>query len=428
MQKSILWLCAVPVVSLMAQNFNEAQILEKLQNKKEKSFDQKSFTPDISLILDASMVSRNIADSETGHLEIPGLTHSHAGHDHAGHSHAPMHEKKGFNLNYAELSMYSAVDPYFDLAGVFHIGESSFEIEEAYVTTRDLPYHLKVKIGKFKSAFGYLNDKHHHTYSFADIPMIYDALLGSHGLNEKGVQLQYVLPTSLYLMAGVELLRGENEQSFGESAFADIEAADQPNLIVGYLKTSFDAGEGGTLLAGVSLAGGESRIDHLEDEEGAHAFSGDTKIYGVDLTYKKYFASDRVVSFQNEYLLRDMDGTKYIPDTQNGGWAKEIGLQKKQGGFYSALIYQHDKNWRAGVRYSAVTQNDVTANSVDQNKPDDMDVTSLMLEYNPSEFSRIRLQYNNNQAKYNEMDEKEDIHEVILQFNYAIGAHGAHPF
>ncbi len=51
-----------------------------------------------------------------------------------------------------------------------------------------------------------------------------------------------------------------------------------------------------------------------------------------------------------------------------------------------------------------------------------------MLEYNPSEFSRLRLQYNHNSSLYNEEGEKNNKDEVVLQFNYAIGAHGAHTF
>ncbi|HIP46293.1 MAG TPA: hypothetical protein EYG95_01905, partial [Campylobacterales bacterium] len=168
MKKSIV-LCAILVSPILAEvGVSEESILQKLQNSSATSFNQKSFIPDISLILDASIVHRDIEDKEMKHLEVPGLVHGHS-HSHAGHEHASMHEKKGFNLNYAELSMYSAVDPYFDLTAIFHIGESSFEIEEGYIRTRDLPYNLSMKLGKFKSAFGYLNDKHHHAYNFADM-------------------------------------------------------------------------------------------------------------------------------------------------------------------------------------------------------------------------------------------------------------------
>ncbi|MCK7491438.1 MAG: hypothetical protein MZW92_06800 [Comamonadaceae bacterium] len=49
---------------------------------------------------------------------------------------------------------------------------------------------------------------------------------------------------------------------------------------------------------------------------------------------------------------------------------------------------------------------------------------SGMLEYNPSEFSRIRLQYN-----YDRSDRTGTTNnEVMLQVILGIGAHGAHAF
>jgi len=427
---------AIASTVLCAQEITQESIEQQLESKKVNAPKESGFMPDLSLIVDVSYTNRSFdEDQHTDHLEIPGFVHG-GGHDHGGHSHTPLAGNDGFNLNYAELTIGASVDNYFDLKGVFHLTEDDFEIEEAYATTRALPYHLQAKIGKFKSDFGYLNNKHHHNYNFSDTPLIYQSLLGDHGLNEVGVQLQYVMPLPVYVMVGIEALNGENEQSFGVDAFSPhdadedfegVEKVSQPGLWVVYLKSSFDVA-GGTLLGGVSMVKGKSRIDHLEDEEGAHAFAGDTTLYGVDMVYKKYFAADHVLTWQSEYLYREMDGTQYVPNATEDAWANEISLKKEQAGFYSELVYQYDKNWRTGVRYSAITQNDITANGTAKDMPDDMYVTSAMLEYNPSEFSRLRLQYNHNSSLYNEEGEKNNKDEVVLQFNYAIGAHGAHAF
>ncbi|MGH7808181.1 MAG: hypothetical protein ACRENT_08810, partial [Thermodesulfobacteriota bacterium] len=48
---------------------------------------------------------------------------------------------------------------------------------------------------------------------------------------------------------------------------------------------------------------------------------------------------------------------------------------------------------------------------------------AAMLTINPSEFSRIRLQY-----EFDDPDFADSFHAVFLQFEYSIGAHGAHPF
>ncbi len=427
---------AVVSTLLCAQEITEQSIEQQLESKKIKSHTTEGFMPDISLIVDLSYTKQSFdEDQHTEHLEIPGFVHG-GGDDHSEHAHSSLAGEEGFSLNYAELVIGASVDKYFDLKGVFHLTEDDFEIEEAYATTQSLPYHLQAKLGKFKSDFGYLNNKHKHNYNFSDSPLIYQSLLGDHGLNEIGAQLQYVLPLPVYVMVGIEALNGENEQSFGTDGFVPHDAGEEfngvdsvskPGLWVGYLKSSFDIA-GGTLLGGVSMAKGDSRMDHLEDEEDAHAFAGDTTLYGVDMTYKKYFAADHVITWQSEYIYREMDGTQYAPNATEDAWAKQIALNKEQAGFYSELVYQYDKNWRTGVRYSAITQNDITANGTPKEIADDMYVTSAMLEYNPSEFSRLRLQYNYNSSLYSEEGEKNNKNEIVLQFNYAIGAHGAHAF
>jgi len=102
-------------------------------------FSQTKFVPAISFIMDVSYLNRNIDDFESVGFEIPGFLH--AGHS-DGHSHSGslLNGDKGFNFNYAELSLFATVDPYFDLFTSFHLGEDHFEVEEAYVTTRKLPY------------------------------------------------------------------------------------------------------------------------------------------------------------------------------------------------------------------------------------------------------------------------------------------------
>jgi hypothetical protein len=52
------------------------------------------------------------------------------------------------------------------------------------------------------------------------------------------------------------------------------------------------------------------------------------------------------------------------------------------------------------------------------------------LEFNPSEFSRIRLQYNYDKSArdiFNPASPSAN-NEVFLQFIFGIGAHAAHPF
>jgi len=406
------------------------ELAENAKSKtKSKTFSQSSFMPDISLIGDISYVSRSKKDDVVKHFEVPGVAHGLLGaHSHDGNSHSPYNAGNGFNLNYAELGLSSSVDPNFTLDGIFHFSEDSVEIEELYFTTAVLGYGTKVKGGKFNSNFGYLNEQHHHSWSFADMPLVYESFLGMHGINEKGLQIQWTAPTSTYIMLGAEALQGENEQMFGNASIENVtNSKSAPSLFVGYLKASFDV-EDTTVFAGLSYAQGSSRIDHSSDDDSPHAFSGDsTKLYGADLTVKHYFDSYSFLTWQSEYLYRDMDGKQYNFNPA-GAIASSPNLTKKQSGLYSQLIYAPNQTWQIGVRYDTIMQNDVIANGVNQNKPDNLNKYSAMVQLNTSEFARLRLQYNHNEALYDEDGRKQNVDTLILQANFSIGAHGAHSF
>ena len=412
------------------------QSTEKLAPlKKEKTFFQAAYMPDLSLIADMSYVSRDTRDDALPHLEVPGVAHGIMGsHGHDGNTHSPYNAKRGFNLNYAELGLSKSVDQTLKLDAIFHFTEDNVEIEEMYFTTTALGNGLRVKGGKFNSNFGYLNEQHHHYWAFADMPLVYESFLGMHGINENGLQVQWTAPADTYLMFGAEVLQGENKQMFGNATIGDAEntiagSETAPSLFIGYAKTSFDIADT-TVLAGLSYAKGSSRVDHSDDDKEPHAFAGDSELYGADLVVKHYFDSYSSLTWQSELLYRDMEGTQYssIDKTVDPYTFDTASMRKKQAGLYSQLVYAPNKTWKMGARYDSIFKNDVITNGSDTNQPTDLYSYSGMVEYSTSEFARFRLQYNHNSALYNEDGNKQDVNSLILQVNLAIGAHGAHSF
>jgi hypothetical protein len=400
-------------------------------------FSQSRFVPDISLILDVSYVQRNMSDDSFRQLEIPGFVHAPAEEPEDGHEHGGMNAHRGFNFNYGELVVASAVDPYFDLFATFHLSAESFEVEEGYFVTRALPLGFQLKAGKFLSSFGRMNEQHPHYWDFADTPLVLGAFFGPEGLNEIGLRLSWLAPLPFYLAVGGEMMEGENEMSFGGEGFEDVNGtvsvsdSASPNLYTAYLKTSFDIG-GLVALLGVSGSRGKSRMDHGIDvtgEEG-HAVYADTGIYGLDVTLKYLIDSYRYVSLQAEYVYRDMDGDLYEKDAADA--VVRSSLEKKQAGMYAQLVFRFSRQWRTGARYDLLGKNDVvTGGTRDDGLPDNLPRYSGMLEWNPSEFSRFRAQYNHDLTRYAEDagELKRRVNrEIIIQCNMAIGAHGAHSF
>ena len=82
-------------------------------------------------------------------------------------------------------------------------------------------------------------------------------------------------------------------------------------------------------------------------------------------------------------------------------------------------------NWKVGYRYAQMRPDDVpngfkeTPLDSQGHKPE---IHSLMAEWNNSEFSRVRLQYN-----YDKTSKKDD-NQIVLEYTMSFGAHGAHSF
>ncbi|MGI9293839.1 MAG: hypothetical protein ACR2PS_07630, partial [Pseudomonadales bacterium] len=165
-----------------------------------------------------------------------------------------------------------------------------------------------------------------------------------------------------------------------------------------------------------------------EDAGEGPSFSGDSDINALDFVYKwapNGDATQRNFKFQFEYFDREEDGGL----TVEGGEPLQLtSFDGDQQGWYAQAIYQFVPQWRAGVRYDRLQSDNGAANASllqaaglneEGFKPKRF---STMLEWVPSEFSRIRLQYNYDKS-YAETD-----NQWLLQYTFSLGAHGAHAF
>jgi hypothetical protein len=402
------------------------------QSREGSSFDQSKFVPDIALILDVSGVARDISDQKYYSLTIPGFSFPFLNQP----SPSGLNANRGMNFNYGELSLYSVVDPYFDLFAVIGLAPDAAGLEEAYFSTRKLPYGFKIKAGKFLASFGRVNEQHEHYWDFANRPLNATAFFGEDGLKEIGVQATWVAPTPFFLVIGAEVLNGTNEQSFGTAGINDqegkgiVDAVQGPNLAIGFIRSSFDI-EDASILFGISNARGTTRIDQGFSAGMGSAVDAKTDIMGGDLTVKYSLDAIRFVSLQSEYMVRVMRGTEYTNDNGANGIFRSSTLEKHQSGLYAQVTAKLDQLWEIGLRYDLLMQNDVSLGGVDQPVPTDLPRYTAMIEYSPTEFSRIRLQIDRDESRYVQVLgvlSREPYTQFILQANLTIGAHGAHAF
>ncbi len=300
--------------------------------------------------------------------------------------------QNGFNLQEAEVQFTADVDPYWKANLIVSIDrEGSVNVEEGYVTSEELPYNLlpentTLKLGKFFAAFGKHNLLHTHQFPFINQPLINQAAFGSEGLKEPGLGISYLLPTKWFSELTFQGMAGENEGLFRLKKDTKPRGA-----YLGHWKNFFDLTDETTLEVGNSvLAGRNSNSGHPWSEA-----------VGVDLTTKWRPSKERALVWQAEYIYFNRDG-----DGNNS---------RRGGGLYSSLQYQFASRWWIQGRYDLLG-----IPKLDDGRKNRW---STLLAFVMSEFSAIRLQHS-----YTVSDRGGPLNEILLQFNFTIGAHPAHQY
>ena len=386
-----------------------------------------AFNPAISLILQGSV---NRYSKNPDRYNLPGFQLG-------GESGLAA---EGFTLDETELTASASVDQWFFAQTTIGLHDDSdgteVEVEEAFAEPLMLPGGLGGRFGRFYSDIGYLNRFHTHTWDFHDEPLAYRAFLGKQ-YRDDGVRVSWTAPTDTYLMLGAETYAGRQFPAGDDTdhTFGDVQT--------GFLKLGGDVGISHAWQAGVSVltadvndrsGGGHS---HHGGNDGGTSFSGDSDLYVADLVYKwapNGNSRQRNFKFQTEFFYRDEDGPALF--TEDGSQAR-INYDGDQKGWYAQAIYQFMPRWRVGARYDWLTSdNNLKVTDAGGLDPDevieesgldgdghDPQRWSLMFDWSPSEFSRVRAQYNRDESRDNETD-----NQFSLQYILSLGSHGAHQF
>ena len=326
---------------------------------------------------------------------------------------------EGLSIGESEFVFTANVDDWFygrvTAAVEQEDGDFDTSLEEAYLDTLSMPANTTLRFGRFYSSVGYLNDKHSHTWAFADQALPYSAFMGIH-YGDDGIQTRWLAPTDFYLEVGAEVFRGSNYPAAGDAH----NGLGAQSLFV---HIGGDVGFSNSWSAGFSWLGADARDRNSGDEDDPLRFDGDSDIYIADFIWKwapNGNIRDRNLTFQTEYLWRNEHGTYLLP-----GATASTSANIDSNGWYAQLIYQWKPRWRAGLRIDGLSLDDPGtqfAGTELDSLGDDPLRYALMFDYSHSEFSRIRLQFNRDESGL-----KSD-NQFILQYIMSIGAHGAHQF
>ena len=339
--------------------------------------------------------------------------------------------QRGFSIRNAELALDGAVDPYFKaFANIVFMTdfeeETQLELEEAYALSSCLPYGLQAKAGRFYAEFGRQNTQHPHAWSFVDQPLVLNRMFGEDGLRQNGARLSWLAPTPNFTELTIGMFNGQGADacSFRYTGEADTNGVNRVYghattasnldglgdfLFVPRLASAFDLTDSQTLVLGASAALGPN-------DTGKDTY---TMIYGVDAYWKWKPANAEAgwpfVTWQTEALARNFeagaDETAGLPSETLRDW-----------GLYSQVQWGFIRCWTAGLRGEYVTGNTSASTEANAERATTTRVSPNVTWY-PTEFSKIRLQYNHDWREY-----AQDADAVWLQLEFMLGAHAAHKF
>jgi hypothetical protein len=307
-------------------------------------------------------------------------------------------------LTEAEVAFQSAVDPYARADFFVAVGPEGAELEEAFITFTALPANLLLKAGKIRAQFGKVSTLHTHRLPTADRPLVAANLLGGEeGLADSGVSLSHLIQNPLvFLELTGEVFAGTSEvfQSPERSRLAYV------GRVRAYrdLTESTNLDLGSSFAFGPFLPEGTETGDDLDGPDGElDAPALDRRLVGVDVTLR----------------YRPLQGAIYrrLNVRSELVWSRQDALDGEATAFgaYALAEYQFARRWYLGGR-------------VDRSgRPFDGELVdrggSVFVTFWPTEFSQIR-----GQVRRTHRAEGTSGTEALLQFNFSIGAHGAHEF
>jgi hypothetical protein len=300
-----------------------------------------------------------------------------------------------FEMHESEVAFQAILDPYARADFFISFGEQGVNLEEGFLTFPAVPGGLLVKVGKMRAAFGKVNSLHNHILPWTDRPLVNKNLVGGEdGIDDAGFSLARLIPNKfMFLEATAQVFHGTSgELPNGVPLFQSSRRSDL--TYVGHLRGYQDITDNTNIDLGVSFSSGHN---------GSQLGNDRTTLYGSDATI-------RWRPLQRSIYHSFVGRTEFI-------WSRRDQPNGTQSalGYYLSGDYQFARRWFAGFRYDNSKHAD-DATLLDKGQ-------SAILTYWPSEFSQIRGQYRRTQYATGPT-----ANEFLMQFQFSIGAHGAHPF
>ena len=338
-----------------------------------------------------------------------------------------------FNLRSAELFITADVDPFTRAYAVLNASadaagndEARLAVEEAAMVTTRLPYNLTVRGGRFFADFGTLAHRHDPELPFVDRPPSLDAFVGGES-QTNGVEVSWLAPTPFYLKmtGGVgNKLGGDTRESVPAGQSRPIKGL----TYLGRLLTYFDINDDHNVEFGASVA----ETPNADDASAPPTGKFERRLIGMDFKYRWYPLGRGLR--QNLTVAGEVLHDLGEADPVNGGRRVNVlgaPIRQEAWGGYVYAEYRLSKEWQTGFRFDyfqlqsepRLVTNPRTGlfgstHNATGHRTDNR-TWSPYLSWYPSEFQRLRFQYNRA-----DRGNANDVNEFFLQWTVFLGSHG----
>lgn len=316
------------------------------------------------------------------------------------------------NMREVELDLRASVDPFVDAVAVISIGSEvpgqfDVEVEEFYAIVKSLPLPYwetpplgtKIKVGRFRTAFGMNNISHTHDLPQSDRPLVIEEFLGPDGMNANGISTTSFLPSpgdtalelTLQALQGgsANVVQDNNELCYLANLNWFVPVADEHSV-------------------NVSAIGFYGVNDHDRDHQ--------SRVASLDVFYKwKPLKQGEYQSFllggQLFYASHE-----FTADT-NGDGVPDTGERTHPFGYTVWGQYQLSSRLYAGLRW------DMTETLADDHAK--RKKLSPYLTWYTSEFFRARFTY---EHTWSDLPAEAGLDSFFLELVVVFGAHPPEPF
>jgi hypothetical protein len=294
------------------------------------------------------------------------------------------------SLRELELGLSAVVDPYARADIFLSFSDLGVDVEEGYATFTSLPWGLLVKVGRMRATFGKINTLHLHVLPWADEPLpLVNLLGGEEGWIGDGLSVAKLipLPGDVFSEATLQVFNGDSGELFL------VPPGRREVAYNGHYRIFSDLTEATNLDVGLTYGLGPNGLTETSK----------TRLSSLDVTFR--WKPLRTATYRSAMVRGELIGSR-----------KDLAVGSATAtGWLLSGEYQFAKRWLVGARFER-------SDHADDASLHDSGV-ALPITFCPSEYSRLR-----GELRRRSYANGETADELLLQLQFAIGSHGAHPF